>query len=125
MRIEEKVLRRMDFSGERSPDVMVFVRDVIRAYNAEREARGTSGRGSSLPTRFVEVGERITLGRRVFVCVEAPRRTCVCEACGGCDLSRLYLNCGDLQCGKFDRRDGRFVWFREVEESLTKQEEGC
>lgn len=122
MRIEEKVLERMGYSGEDRSSVSAFVRDVIKAYNAERESRG---RSATLPTRYVEVGEVVSVGNREFVCVESPRIRCVSEACSGCDLSRCYLNCGDIQCGKFDRRDGRFVWFKETASSLTKESEDC
>ena len=81
--------------------------------------RGGSGdtrpsRSEVLPTKFVPVGGRVRLGGEEFECVKAPAETCPSAACEGCAFSRKGRGCWNLQCSPQDRRDGRFVWFREV-----------
>ena len=39
------------------------------------------------------------------------KRNCIGS---GIDISRKYRSCGSLQCSRFDRKDGRNVWFVEV-----------
>ena len=58
--------------------------------------------------RFVAIGDRIRIGRRVYVCVERPMVT-PANACRGCDLASY--DCVRFACSKPDRRDGMFVWF--------------
>ena len=77
--------------------------------------RGRSSRAEDLPTRYVEVGGRVRFGGVEYECVEAPPESCPAAACSGCDFSRKRRGCWSLQCSPQDRRDGRFVWFREVE----------
>lgn len=76
----------------------------------------SSQKRSLLPSRFVSVGEEFVHEGHRYVCRERPR----ChpsEACSGCDIARLYRGCGSLQCSAFDRRDGKDVWFSDVDES--------
>ena len=54
------------------------------------------------------------MGGVEYECVEAPFETCPAAACRGCDFSIKRRGCWSLQCSPQDRRDGRFVWFREV-----------
>lgn len=70
----------------------------------------------SLPVRFVPIGERVTVAGFTYECIEADRVSVPCFACQGCDLSKKYRPCGDLQCSAIDREDRTFVWFKEVEE---------
>ena len=112
MKLVEKILRRAYRDRtEFSAAEVEFAGAIIAAYNEEREARGKK---SSLPTKFVPVGEEVTVSGRRFLCIAAEKVGVPSEACSGCSLSKLYLGCGDLQCGPFDRRDKRFVWFKEV-----------
>lgn len=78
------------------------------------ECRRRPSRAEDLPTRFVPVGGRVRMGGVEYECVEAGAETCPSAACSGCDFSREGRGCWSLQCSPFDRRDGKFVWFREV-----------
>lgn len=73
-----------------------------------------SSRAENLPTKFIPVGGRVVMGGVEYECVEAPVETCPAAACRGCDFSIKRRGCWSLQCSPQDRRDGRFVWFREV-----------
>ena len=65
----------------------------------------------TLPTQDIPIGGVAVVRGRRFLCVErdsvAPP-----DACSGCDIAKLYLNCTDLKCSVFDRSDRRFVWFK-------------
>ena len=73
-------------------------------------------RSSALPTRFVPVGGEVSVGGIRYKCVARTDESCPAAACWGCDISRKGRWCQDLQCGSFDRRDKRNVWFVEVED---------
>lgn len=77
--------------------------------------RARRSRAEDLPTRFVPVGGRVRVGGIEYECYEAARESCPAAACSGCDFSRKGRVCWGLQCSPYDRRDGRRVWFREVE----------
>ena len=112
MKLAEKILRRMRPDAALfSPDELSYVGEVVAAYNEEK---ALLGKKTALPTRFVAIGDEVVVRGRRFRCVEADRVSVPAEACSGCSLSKLYLGCGDLQCGCFDRRDKKFVWFKEV-----------
>ena len=109
MNKEERILRKMfpdrrDFSEEE----VSYVGRVLSAYLEP------SSRNTALPSRFVEVGDSVEVGGYRYKCVLRERISAPCEACKGCDFSRKYRNCGDVQCSSFDRRDGRNVWFAEI-----------
>ena len=112
MKLAEKILRRVyrdrtDFSAEE----LDLVSAVVAAYGEERSL---AAKKTALPTRYVEIGAEVVVSGRRFRCVTADKVSVPAEACRGCSLSKLYLGCGDLQCGCFDRRDKKFVWFVEV-----------
>lgn len=90
-----------------------------RARNMEeregKERRVRPSRAEDLPTKYVPVGGRVRLGGVEYECVEAASESCPAAACSGCDFSRKRRGCWSLQCSPQDRRDGKFVWFREVE----------
>ncbi len=109
MRIEEKVLRRMG-REDYGPSELDYVVSVITAYNEEVAARR---KAVFPPSKDVALGGVVTVSGRRFSCVVRPDVWPPSEACRGCDLSRLYLGCADIRCSAFDRRDGRFVWFKE------------
>lgn len=74
-----------------------------------------TGRSSRLPSVYIPVGGEYVYGGIRYKCVirpsVAPR-----DCCSGCDFRCLKYPCpAALQCSKFDRRDGRFVWFVRVE----------
>ena len=104
-----KLLRRMYPDREDFTDAEVEMVELALQVNAESGVRS-----GMLPSKFVEVGETVTVGGYVYRCVEARRMACPADACLGCDFSRLYRNCSSVQCGCFDRRDRKFVWFKEV-----------
>lgn len=72
---------------------------------------GRSSRSSRLPSVYVPVGGIYEYGGFRYRCVVRPGvvpRDC----CVGCAFSAPGVACPSaLQCSKFDRRDGRFVWF--------------
>ena len=73
-------------------------------------------RNYKLPKEFIPVGAYVDCGGFRYRCIERPP---VCgmlpeDACSGCDISRKYRSCGSLQCSRFDRKDGRNVWFVEA-----------
>lgn len=112
MKLAEKILRRMRPDAEIfPPEALSYVEEVVAAYNEEK---ALLGKKTALPTRFVEIGDEVVVRGRRFRCEEAARISLPADACSGCSLSKLYLGCGDLQCSCFDRRDKKFVWFKEV-----------
>ena len=67
---------------------------------------------SNLPHRFIPVGgEFESRGMRVTV-VERPARLDASEACSGCVFNTML--CPRVQCSKWDRADGKNVWYKEV-----------
>lgn len=77
-------------------------------------------RGGKLPQRFIPVGGELERCGRVFVCVERHSVALPKDACFGCWFAKthrdkLISNCSALQCSRFDRKDGRDVWFVEKE----------
>lgn len=81
----------------------------------------------SPPTRFVPIGhEFVRYGRRLL-CVERPKDTWPpLRACKGCFFRRseardgVIINCKDIQCSSFDRRDRKNVWFIDQGEDVGK-----
>ena len=85
-----------------------------------KESSRRSGKGVGLPTRFVRVGDVFSRYGKVLRCVERPAAGVMMpsDACMGCFFScsrsvNSMINCNDIQCSKFDRMDGRSVWFVE------------
>lgn len=76
---------------------------------------GGSGRYVGLPTRYVAIGARVRLGDRVYECLERSRVDVPEDACRGCAFRNGRPACGDLQCSRWDRADGKNVWFGRVE----------
>lgn len=71
-----------------------------------------------LPTRYVALGGTLTRYGHKLICVKRPpaKDLLPCEACRGCWFSKArtkdyVMNCADIQCSKWDRMDGRNVWF--------------
>ena len=76
---------------------------------------------SRMPKRFVPVGGRYEKGESSYVCVERPVVRSVSDACLGCVFSKSSSPdrwCLGLQCSKWDRADGRNVWFVEEADSV-------
>ena len=82
---------------------------------------GRSSRGSArLPRRFIPIGGEVERYGETFVCGPAPPPGELepCDACCGCWFSRtrrndgLAASCSALQCSRWDRKDGRNVWFK-------------
>lgn len=69
-----------------------------------------------VPTVWCPVGGTVTVGGVEYRCVPVPAGTDHRDCCSGCDFSRLYRNCGQVACSRFDRPDGRFVWYVEAGE---------
>lgn len=109
MRKGERILRRV--FPERSEFTEAEVDLAERIMEADREP---SPRKSMLPTKFCPIGEEIEYGGHKYRCELRPSVSAPSEACSGCDFSRKYRNCSDVQCSLFDRRDRKFVWYKEV-----------
>lgn len=78
---------------------------------------------ATLPTRYVAVGETFERYGARLICVARPRAGVLVpsEACRGCWFAHHFrafdnsvTTCRDIQCSRFDRMDGRNVWFKEV-----------
>jgi len=77
-----------------------------------------SPRSRSLPTRYVPVGEIVERYGVRLRCVERRPVHSFSAACKGCWFRRCsvdgtIVNCNDIQCSRWDRMDGRNVWFVE------------
>ena len=93
---------------------------LIFALMREKESSNKPLRASEkLPTRFVPVGGTISRYGFTLTAVLRPSaaKLLPCEACSGCWFAKgrvgeLITNCTDIQCSKWDRMDGRNVWFK-------------
>lgn len=103
-------------AGEYSDDQINAARRVMQASTSR------TPRSMRLPSIYIPVGGEYVCFGKTYRCIARPKvvpRDC----CLGCDLSRIKYPCpAALQCSKFDRADGRFVWFVEV--SKDKSNEG-
>lgn len=64
-----------------------------------------------LPNCFVAVGDEVMVAGHRYRCEERGRVIRCADACLGCGFNLPNRKCGSLQCSKFDREDGRNVWF--------------
>jgi len=109
MRKGERILKKaFPERSEFSEEEIELAEKVIEAYLAP------TPRSSALPTKYTDVGDILEIGGHRYECIVARRCSVPSEACSGCDFSRKYRNCSDVQCSPFDRRDGKFVWYKEV-----------
>lgn len=110
------------FHFKKSQQLLRFVDfSLIFAPMREKESSNKPLRASEkLPTRFVPVGGTISRYGFTLTAVLRPSsaKLLPCEACSGCWFSKarvsdeLITNCTDIQCSKWDRMDGRNVWFK-------------
>ena len=71
-------------------------------------------RSMRLPSIFVPVGGEYIYGGVVYRCIKRPN-VVPKDACLGCAFNKPGRSCpAALQCSKFDRKDGVFVWFEDV-----------
>lgn len=92
-----------------SPEQVAAARRVMLAAVTRRE------RSSRAPSIYVEIGGTYRYLGVEFRCVRRPN-VVPRDACRGCDLGRVCHPCpAAIQCSKFDRRDGKFVWFVRVD----------
>ena len=70
-----------------------------------------------LPWKYVPLGETTEIAGVRYRCIERTEVE-VPLACSGCVFMRPALanrnHCAGLKCSKWDRADGRNVWFEEV-----------
>lgn len=104
---QERLLKMLRPGEESySEDDYSLVRDILAV------AGGKTGKASSLPQRFVPLGEVISIRGARYRCVLREDVGWV-DCCRGC----AFIGCDcppSLQCSKFDRRDGNNVWFERV-----------
>ena len=72
--------------------------------------------GIDLPTKYIPIGDVLERCGRKFVAVPRPdaSRLAVADACMGCFFAKCpasFSNCNTLQCSRWDRADGRNIWF--------------
>ena len=75
-------------------------------------ADGKTLKASALPQRFVPLGDVISIRGERYRCVAREDVGWV-DCCLGC----AFIGCdcpASLQCSKFDRKDGKNVWFQKV-----------
>ncbi len=68
-----------------------------------------SGKSLRVPNTFISIGGTVEVAGVIYRCIERPVvhwRDC----CRGCAFSGCSCP-PKLQCTKFTRRDGKFVWF--------------
>lgn len=106
---------------EMYPGVEAYTEDQIKA--ARRVVLASvrrTPRSSRLPSIYIPVGGTYVYYGETFRCVVRPPvvpRDC----CLGCAFARAKYPCpAALQCSKFDRADGNFVWF--VKDTLDLEE---
>lgn len=72
----------------------------------------------NLPFRYIQLGETVTLGGRTYECVERDAFSCAPkDVCKGCDLNDEENDVcmgTNIECSKFDRRDGKNVKFIKI-----------
>ena len=104
---EERILRRIyPEKGAFSESEWQLAREILMI------ADGKTEKASSLPRRFVMLGDVLEFRGRRYRCVLRDEVHWI-DCCRGCAFQG-----GDcpsfLQCSKFDRQDGRNVWFEEI-----------
>lgn len=105
-----ELLRRLFPGRER------FSAEEIEVASRVVSADAPAGRCGRLPWEYVPVGGRVRIGGRTYECVRAGATILPSQACCGCALKSARVQCLKYQCSPFDRRDGRFTWFREVKD---------
>lgn len=88
--------------------------DVVRRLLGREDGDRVAGRCDRLPYIFVPIGGRIRVGGKVYECVKAGATILPLQACSGCALRSGRVQCFRYQCSPFDRSDGKFTWFVEV-----------
>lgn len=105
----EELLRRLNPGREK---FSAEERTIVGEYIGEDV--GVSRRFDRLPWVFVPIGGRIRVRGREYECVKADGVLLPSQACSGCDMRGGRCQCVKYQCSPWDRRDGKFTWFREV-----------
>ena len=104
---EERLLRML-----RPGEVLFTEEELSYVRSLLGVVEGKTEKASSLPTRFVGIGEEIVIRGRRYRCILREDVHWV-DCCRGCALRGV--DCPPfLQCSVFDRRDGKDVWFVEV-----------
>lgn len=104
---EEEILRELHPDGCYTEAESRLVGEVLRIL----DRRGV--KSPSLPSRFVPIGGIVNIRGRNYRCELRGEVHHWMDCCSGCSLRGIDCP-ASLQCSKFDRRDGRNVWFRAV-----------
>ena len=67
------------------------------------------------PTIYYGIGDEFRSHSLTIRCIERGEVKYPRDVCRGCVYMRRYWDCTRLKCSKADRRDGKDVWFEEVE----------
>lgn len=72
----------------------------------------SSPRSSRFPSVFVPVGGVYYSSGVPYRCIDRPKGLAPRDCCRGCAFNAPDIGCpAALQCSRFDRQDGHFVWF--------------
>lgn len=108
----EALLRRVCPGREFTPGEVEAANIVLSSF------LGSEERKSRIPRKYIPLGGSYEKDGREYVCVERDEVRGVSDACSGCCFSRSSSPdrwCLGLQCSRWDRADGRNVWFVEAE----------
>lgn len=83
--------------------------EIVREQREETRAFERIGATYKLPVTFVAIGEVICRRGKHYTPFPRPKGV---RNCKGCAL--INENCDKIQCSKFDRKDGIFVFFKRV-----------
>jgi hypothetical protein len=109
----EALLRRVCPGREFSPGEVEAANLVLSSF------LGQGDKASRIPRRYIPLGESYEKDGKEYVCVEREEVASPKMACSGCVFSKSSSPdrwCLGLQCSRWDRADGRNVWFVEAEE---------
>ena len=103
---KERILRRL-YPGREvfTPEEVAFAMKAMQLVVEEN-------RNTVVPSKDVAIGARFIRGGIEYECVPRPI-VGVRDACMGCSFA-ARPSCSAPRCSKFDRSDGKFVWFKRV-----------
>ena len=83
--------------------------EIVNEQREETMAFERIGATYKLPVTFVAIGEVICIRGKHYTPFPSPKGVRECLCCALRDE-----NCDKIQCSKFDRKDGIFVFFKRV-----------
>ena len=90
--------------------ILVFGQLLFNSFSCNFVGVMKSEKSLRVPNVFIAIGEEIVVAGKRYRCIERPDvhwRDC----CRGCAFIGTAHCPPRVQCTKFTRRDGKFVWF--------------